>query len=173
MRVCFFDIETSNLKSNFAIMLTAAIKPLGEEPILFTKKKHGNNDKKLCKAVKDELEKYDIIIGYYHIPFDMRFLNSRLMHWGYPAVKPLHHIDCYRIAKKLFNTHSRRLEAITEFLHIKGKSRIEPEVWMDAAYSGDRKAINKIAIHNEFDVIILEDLFMNYLKPHVKSIGVL
>lgn len=171
MKACFFDIETSNLKPNFAVLLTAAIKPLDGKPVVLFKGRKGSNDKELCKAVKKELEKYDIVVTYYGLNFDMKFLNSRLIHWKLGPVKPLLHIDDYRIVKKLFNTHSRRLETICQFVGIEGKTHIEPEVWLDAAYSGDKKAIMKIVDHNYWDVVILERLHMDYLRDHVKSIS--
>lgn len=170
MKVAYFDIETTNLDANMAVMITACIKPQGGKTIQFYKGRTGSNDKELVKAVRDELEKYDIIVGYYHLGFDIPFINSRLLYWNLKPLEKKLQIDVYRIAKKTFKLTSRRLAAVTEFLKIRGKTRIDFEEWLKAALDGDKKSIAYILEHNVADVEILERL-LERLKYNVLSIS--
>ena len=169
-RVCYFDIEASNLNSSFGVIISAAIKPDGKEPVLLWKGRNGSDDKELVKKIKDELEKYDLIVGYYHLNFDMKMLNSRLRHWGFKKVQRKLHVDVYRLVRKTFNTHSRRLAAICDFLHVKGKTPLDPEVWIRAALDNDKYATAKIVEHNKWDVIILEEVF-DKVKDDITSVS--
>jgi uncharacterized protein YprB with RNaseH-like and TPR domain len=165
MRVAFFDIESSHLKADFGVMLCACVKPLDEDVITLDGRR-GSNDKELCLRLKEELEKYDILVSYYGLGFDVLFLNSRLLHYGLEPLKMKYHIDMYGVVRKFAALHSRRLESVSKFLGIKGKGSIEPELWVKAAYDGDKDALAKIKQHCKEDVEVLESL---YEHPHIKQ----
>ncbi len=169
-RIAFWDIESSNLKADFAVLLCAGIKEAGKEATMISKGRVGVNDKQLVKAVKDELEKYDILISYYGLGFDLKFLNSRLLYWGYPTLAPKFHIDAYRIARQLFNLSNRRLATISRFLKIEGKGYVEGELWMKAALEGDKKALRAIVQHCSQDCDVLEKVF-GRIKSTLRSIS--
>jgi hypothetical protein len=78
MRIATWDIETTHLKPNFGVVLCGAIKEYGKEPKLYAKKEKGKNDKALICTLRDELEKYDILVSYFGLNFDLKFLNSKL-----------------------------------------------------------------------------------------------
>lgn len=170
VKVAIWDVETSNLKPDFAVMLCAGVKPYGKEPVMLWKGRNGVNDKKLVKSVKDELEKYDILVSYYGLGFDLKFLNSRLLYWGYEPVKERFHIDVYRIARKLFNITPRRLATVSYFLKIEGKDHVEGETWMRAALEGDKRAIEAIVDHCKRDTEVLEKVF-DRVKGTLRSIS--
>jgi len=159
MLVCTWDLESSHLKANFAQLLTSAIKPYGwGKPTIFVRDNlPSSDDRKLLKQTRDELEKYDIIITYYGTKFDLPLLQSRLIHFGMAPLSFKGHIDAYNTAKKYINTHSRRLQVISEFFGIQGKGRVVPADWVEAAYDGNQTALNKIAQHNKEDVEVLEE----------------
>jgi uncharacterized protein YprB with RNaseH-like and TPR domain len=171
MRIATWDIETTHLKPNFGVVLCGAIKEYGKEPKLYAKKEKGKNDKALICTLRDELEKYDILVSYFGLNFDLKFLNSKLIHYNERPIAPRFHIDAYRTVKKIFNTSSRSLATITEYLHIPGKSRVTPELWMEAGYDGSEKALKEIMEHNKWDVIILEEVFKR-IKYHIRGISV-
>jgi len=167
MKTCFWDIETTHLKSNFGIILCAGIKPLEEKPIMLSKGRHGSDDRELVTKIAETLEKYDVLVSYYGLNFDLKFLNSRLMKWGQEPLRPtIYHIDMYRAVRKVINTHSRRLATVTQFLGIEGKDSVEPDLWQQAALDGDKKALEYIIEHCRKDVIVLEEL---YKKPGMKQ----
>jgi DNA polymerase elongation subunit (family B) len=156
MKSCVWDIETTHLKPNFGVMLCGCVKECGGPITTIENKVRGKNDRQMCIDLRDELEKYDILIGYYTLGFDLKFLNSKLMHYGDKPLSPKFHVDVYRLARRFMNTSSRSLAVITEYFGIKGKTRVDPELWMSAGYDWDRKAMKEIVSHCRFDVDILE-----------------
>ena len=170
MEVAVWDIETSNLKADFAVLLCAGIKPVGKEPIMLYRGRSGINDKKLAYSIKIELEKYDILVGYYTLGFDLKFLNIPLLYWGYEPLRPKFHIDVYRIARQLFNISNRRLATVAHFLKIEGKDHVEGELWMKAALEGDKEAIMRIIDHCKRDTEVLEKVF-NRIKGTLRGIS--
>ena len=114
MKTALWDIESSDLKPAFGVMLCAGIKEVGKKSKILKKGRAGSNDRELLVAVRNELEKYDILIGFYTLGFDRKFLNARLLRWGERPLERKLHIDVYRIVAKNFpNTSSRSLGAIT------------------------------------------------------------
>jgi len=170
MHACYWDIECSHLKANFAVMLSAAIKPAGGNVEVFSDGRKGSNDKQLCNTIARRLEDFDILIGYYSLGFDLPMLNARLIKWGLRPLDERFHIDVYRVVKKNINTHSRRLQVVSHFFGIEGKDAVDPEAWVQAAYDGDLKAMRKIIEHNKQDVIVLEKTFEK-IKHKMRSIS--
>ncbi len=129
----------------------------------------------MCK-IRDELAKYDIVMGYYSLGYDKPFLSARLLKNGEKPLPSQLHIDCYRLAKKIFgwSLHSRRLVSICELLGIKGKTRVEPIYWEGFKYDGFKgkeKALKYITDHCHYDVIVLEKAFDACFKHAIKSVS--
>ena len=176
MRCVFFDIEAGGLKIPFDQVICAAFKPYGEKPYVLARQATDTNDKKLCKDIKKELEKYDIIIGYYSLDFDKPFVSGRLLKHGEKPLKRQLHIDCYRLAKKIFKytTVSKRLISLCELLHIKGKTRVDFDKWEIFKYgtiAQKKKALKIIVPHCKWDVITLEEAFDKCFKHAIVSIN--
>ena len=176
MKVVFFDIEAGGLKGNFDQCLCAAFKPYGLKPYALSRTKGDTSDKKLVSDIKRELEKYDIVITYYGLGFDKPFLNSRLTKYGMKPLRRQLHIDCYRTAKKIFKyaLTSKRLVAICEHVGIKGKTRVEPDIWEKMKYSAiaeKGKCLQQIVDHCLWDVKTLEECFDKCFKHEVSSIS--
>lgn len=166
-----WDIETSDLKPAFGVMLCAGIKEIGKPAKILKEGRRGGNDRDLVVALRDELEKYDILIGFYSLGFDLRFLNARLRkHKERPLAKRLH-VDVYRIVKKGWPREtSCSLAAVCEWLGIQGKTRIHPDQWRLASFEGDKKALKYISDHCVADVEILEKV-LNEFKRDIVSVS--
>jgi len=158
------DIETSDLKANRGFMLSWAIKYRGGKvrSALITRKEimKGVFDKRLVKQLLDELQNVDVVITYYGTRFDVPFLRTRALHWGYdfPAYGSIFHFDVYYRARALLCLHRKSLDAVTTFLGIEGKTHLRIGDWFKAAY-GDRAMLKTVLEHNLQDIIILEKLF--------------
>ncbi len=161
--VCF-DLETSNLKADFSILLTACIKPFGQPPIVFRAdnypawKTDRANDRDITVAISTELRKHAIVIGHYSSGFDIPFLRAKMAKHGLELLPPMFGIDTWRIAKNNFAVSSRRLQNLVYFFDLGEKTGVEGALWMDAAYNGDKKAMDAIVTHNVKDVEVLEKL---------------
>jgi len=174
VKIGYLDIETSNLTADFGIMLSYAIKERGKNKIYcgtITKKEieSGELDKNLVKKCIDDMNKFDIIMGYYSTKFDIPFLRSRAMYWGldFPVYGELQHKDVWYMVRAKMRLHSSRLETACKHLGIKGKTHLDGLYWIKAL-SGDDKALEYILDHNKKDVIILEKLH-DKIKDFVKN----
>lgn len=163
-KIAYLDIETSDLKADFGIILTWCLKFRNDKKIysgVITKKDIDNRtfDKRIIKELLDLLKDVDVIVTYYGTNFDIPFLRTRAEKWRlwFPKFGDIYHWDLYYKVKRLFKTHRKNLATITHFLGIDGKTPIETDMWFEAQY-GDKKALKEVLVHNEYDVIILEKL---------------
>lgn len=169
-----FDIECSDLNADKSVMMSAVVKPLKGKPVVFINKNLGTDkgldDKEICIALRDELEKANIVISYYGLGFDIPYLNTRLLFWGERTLRKHLHIDCYRLVKKNFRVTRRSLANITAHFQIKGKNHIPMIGWKKAEILGDEKSLAYVVDHNIKDCIILEELFYR-LCPLIQAIS--
>ena len=178
-KIAYLDIETSDLKADFGIVLSWCLKYKDNKHIysgVITRKdiESGTFDKRIIKDLLEELENVDVVCTYYGTYFDVPFLRTRSERWrlDFPKYGYIYHWDLYFKAKMLFATHRKSLGVITHFLGIEGKTPLDPEIWFIARY-GDAKALREILGHNEQDVIILEKLHKrieDYTKWAKKSL---
>ena len=173
--VCF-DIETSNLQADFSILLTACIKPYGQEPFVFRADNYPEwqtdraNDYQITKAIAEELRKHAIIVTHYGLYFDVPFLRAKMVKHSLEPLPQMFAIDTWSIARKNYKVTSRRLKNLVDFFDIGEKEPVEGELWMEASYNGSKEAMDRIVQHNIRDVEVLEKLACISF-PYLRSIG--
>lgn len=174
------DIESSNLKADFAITLSWCIKTSGKDHYVYdhvTKEDLNNGiyDARIIATLVDEMWKYDRLIGhyakngYFDIPFIRArylWLLSRKLYKGerFPGYGEMWVSDTYTMAKPLLTISSKRQNSIANVIQAKDiKTVIDKDYWM-AIQSGNPKqrkeAIAYIVEHNIKDT---EQLDENYL----------
>jgi uncharacterized protein YprB with RNaseH-like and TPR domain len=170
-----FDIETSNLNADFSVLLSACIKPFGQETIVFradnysTWKSNRANDTMILKDIVAELRQHAIVITHYGRKFDIPFIRAKMVKAGMEPLPLMFGIDSWRIAKDNFKVASRKLVNLAEFFQIGTKGGVEGNLWMAAAYDGSKEAMDEIVEHNIVDVKVLERLACVSF-PYLKSI---
>jgi len=181
LKIGFFDIEASNLKADFGIMLCYCIKVLGKRKIYercITKEelqKEKVLDKEVVKQCIEDLRKFDKIISYYGSRFDFPYVRSRALFWGldFPGYGDLAHKDVYYMVRNKLCISRNRLEQACR--HVLGKSRkthIDPQAWV-LALQGHEKSLKYILHHCRRDVRDLEDLYLainGFVKETDRSI---
>ena len=122
-RVGYLDIESTGLKGNWDYMLCWCIKEAGNPDILgrhLTKREITGYkfDKDLTKELADTIRKFDRVITYYGIRFDIPFIKTRCEKWGldFPAYRDLWQTDVYFIAKSNLLLHSTRLMHVCDLV---------------------------------------------------------
>lgn len=159
-----FDIETTNFKANIGFILSWAIKYHNGKTVydVITKKDimDGKFDKRIVKSLLDELENVDILVSYYGTGFDVPFLRTRALYWGFnfPAYGSIYHFDVYYRVRRLLKLHRNSMDAASRFFGIDGKTHVDVSMWAKAAY-GHAKSLKEILDHNVEDVKITEELF--------------
>lgn len=172
--VCF-DIETSNLKADFSILMSACIKPYGQDVIVFRADNYPEwttdraNDSQIVRDIAQELRKHAIVIGHFSSGFDVPFLRAKMTKYGLEPLPQMFGIDTWRIAKNNFQVSSRRLKNLVNFFDIGEKDQVEGGTWMEAAYNGSSDALDSIVAHNIVDVKVLEKLACISF-PYLRSI---
>jgi len=168
-RIGFLDIETSNLKANFGIVLCWCI--LDEKGNLYedwlTKQDilSGDEDKRVVESCIKTMLNFDRIVTHFGTYFDIPFLRTRaLMHsLSFPEYGSLWHTDCWKMAKKSLCLHSNRQDCVAEALQGKTiKTRIDHPAWRKATF-GDKKAMKEVLDHCEHDVPDLKKNFYSLL----------
>ena len=135
----YLDIETTSLKANIGIMLSWAIKTRDTSETtsaLITKEEifDGDYDKRIVEMLCEELNNYDTLLTYYGTRFDIPFIRTRAIdnNIRFPFYREVSHKDLYYQVRSKLRLNSNSLKTATEFLGIRGKTKLDPRVWRDA-----------------------------------------
>lgn len=179
-RKACLDIETGNLKADFAIMLSWSLKVSGEDAITYDHivkedLQSGEYDSRLMETLVENLWNYDRLLvhygknGYFDIPFARArylWLLARKKYYGdrFPGYGEMYVSDTYTMSKNLLTISSHRQNVIANTIQgIDVKTPIDRDYWLDIQYGNNaqrKAAIDYIVEHNCRDV---EQLDANYL----------
>ena len=127
-----------------------------------------STEKHILEALWELLDMADIVITQNGQSFDIPKLNARFIEYGMKPPSPVKHLDTYRIAKKVAEFTSHKLEYMTDKLCIKYKKLLHKEfpgmsLWTECL-KGNRKAWEEMKEYNIHDVLSTEELYMK-LRP--------
>lgn len=172
MRIGFFDIEASNLNANFGRLMTCSLKPLGDKHIIKIKKGFGT-DKRAIKDTIEALNQFDMIVTWYGVRYDIPFVKTRaLITRVSDFIDPrIRHLDLWHACKMQLKFTSNRLETVSTDINTVGqfhtaKTRISGEIW-NRAIEGDARALAYVLDHNVKDVIVLEDVYNEFVEQGI------
>ena len=180
MRIVAWDLETSDLKALMGRLFCCSFQPIveGRHVPAYTfradrapwRARDPIDDSKLAVAIRDELEKYHLIVSWNGKMFDAPFLNARLLRVGERPLRPQLHLDAMFYAGGVSNRiGSRKLDNVQRFLGLsEAKTPISWTDWQRAAI-GDKRAFERVVIHNVQDVKVLAQAYWRLL-PSVATI---
>lgn len=164
------DIESTGLKADWGHVICACVKKVTAEGLLgptatfraddYKGYGRGNTtDKSLLKDLIAELNKYDLIVGWYSSRFDFPFVNARALHHGLtPPAKNFRRDLCLSARGNMALTRNS-LANVSRFLTgSTNKTYTEYPTWLEAT-RGDRKAIDYLVDHCEKDVLDTEKVY--------------
>jgi len=175
--VGFLDIEATNLKADFGIVICYCIKPARRDKIISRciqpKELKSCYDKEVVAHLIQKLQYFDRVITHYGSRFDVPFLRSRALSLGldFPIYKSLWQTDTWNIARRKLCISSNRLGKIANLLGVKEqKTPITSEHWI-GALMGKGKSLEYILDHCRKDVLILEEVYnrINQFTPKSKT----
>jgi uncharacterized protein YprB with RNaseH-like and TPR domain len=184
MRFATLDIETSNLNADFGFIICVVVKEYGSDnkPKIFRIdqypgwEKNVFDDKKLVKDVRNYLENFDGIITYNGRNFDLPFLTSQVVAYGYQPIKALFHVDVFYTTRYRLRLHNSKLNTLITFLNTYrgGKKKVEEKTAINTIYykkaiTGRKDGIDYIVKHCVKDVVALEQCY-DLLKDQVFSL---
>ena len=174
-RIGIVDIEASNLKADFGVVICYAILELRTDTMIsriVTKKelfdrKH-EPDYGVMRSFCEDVRKFDRLIGFYSSDgkFDIPFLRSRAVSQDlcFPGYGEVAMEDVWPIIKYKFALSSNRLANASRFLVGEStKTNWFAKYWI-RAIQGDKDALVYIQDHCERDVKDLKSLYLKVSK---------
>lgn len=183
LKVCFWDIESSNLDADFGLILCAGIKTLGvpgiriyriDESPEYAKKPW--DDSWVAKRIRDDLEQHNVIVHHYGDRFDVPFLNTRLIGHRIRMLDSsrMCFVDTWLNVRKRLKLHSNRLNSLIAHLDTKtNKTGLDGHLWVKAL-AGHKPSLDAVVKHNLHDIKALEEVavtlarFYNLRYTYVK-----
>lgn len=184
MKVLVFDTESTDLKAMMGRILCASFAYMDAVdgnvtvgvPFTFRadrtpwRGKNRIDDSKLCVAIRDELEKANVIVGWNSKLHDIPLLNARLAKAGERAFSPHLHLDLMWYAGgSSMKIGSRKLDNVAKYFELPAqKTPISWDQWQLAG-AGDQEAMGVVVEHCEADVTVLGQAYA-HLLPYVKNL---
>jgi uncharacterized protein YprB with RNaseH-like and TPR domain len=180
-RFGYIDIETTDFKADWGVMLCYVIQAqdgtIYEDRIQFKDLRNKKiMDKKVVQTCVDAMSNFDILVGYYHSNFDLKFIRTRAVSLGvkFPFYDEIHQKDVYYMVRNRFQlTRNSLKNACATLLGHSDKTPLERSVWRSAILCEDEKAMEYILKHCRFDVSDVRKLYekvCDYSQPREASI---
>jgi uncharacterized protein YprB with RNaseH-like and TPR domain len=122
------------------------------------------DDNKLAVAIRDELERYNLLVSWNGKLFDAPFLNARLAKAGERPLRPQMHLDCmYYAGGCSMRIGSKKLVNVQKFFNLSdAKTEISWDKW-NLASGGDKASLDDVVHHCEQDVKVLAQAYWKLL----------
>jgi uncharacterized protein YprB with RNaseH-like and TPR domain len=177
MRIAFFDVESTDLKGMMARILCASILPLGSKPHTLRlddrrfKGRSKIDDSKLVAAIRDELETYNLVVGWNSKLFDIPLINSKLAKSEQRPCALQFHLDLmWYAAGSSMRIGSRKLDNVAKFFKLTDqKTELDWDTWQLAG-TGDKPALDYVVRHCEADVKVTAGAY-KHLLPYVRNLS--
>lgn len=156
--IVFFDIESTGFNADYNSVIVFSWKPYNRKANTIKIVQLGN-DKKVVREAKQILESFHCWVSFFGKGFDIPFLNSRLIKWGYDPVQPKHHLDLFFTLKAHMKLSSNSLAQYAGFLRLENqKMGIGPNVWSEVGFKGNEN-LKLLTERCESDCTVLHDLY--------------
>ena len=130
-------------------------------------KKDPQDDYYVVKKLHEVMSEATTVCAHNGDGFDNRFLATRILYHGLPALPPINSIDTLKVARNKFMFNSNKLDYLGKFLKVGKKLATTPGLWMRILH-GDIDAINHMIKYNQEDVRLLERVYQK-LKPFIPN----
>jgi uncharacterized protein YprB with RNaseH-like and TPR domain len=125
------------------------------------------SDKKLLKDFVKVLNEADEIVAHNGDRFDIKEFRTRCIKEGVKMFPKYRTLDTLKKARKYFSFPSNKLDEIGKFLKLGRKLDTGGfELWERVILDNDKKALKKMVDYCKQDVILLEDVFIEF-SPYI------
>lgn len=174
--MAFYDIETDGLSAWNHEMTCASITDNFGKTYHRTKfdfeQRSVLDDRGLVVWLRDELEKYDILVGWYGTMFDLPFMNAKLIEYGERPIRDMMYLDpCYKARGGRYGIKvgSSKLKNVAKWLNTPNqKPDVEWSTFKLAAI-GDADALEEVVLRCDADTKVMRDIF-NHVKPMIRTL---
>lgn len=193
-KILVFDIETApilayvwglfdqnvglnQIHKDWHVMSWSA-KWVGQKEVFYHDQRNAKSiedDSEILKIIWSLLDEADIVLTQNGIRFDSKKLNARFVANGFNPPSSYRHIDTCVLAKKYFSFTSNKLEYMTHkfnkrYKKLKHSKFSGFELWSECL-RGNLKAWDEMKKYNMYDVLALEELYLNTLRKWDRSIN--
>ena len=174
--MAFYDVESSGLNGwgneltcaaiadNFGNIVRANKFEFEQTSVL--------DDHGLVVWLRDELEKYDILVAWYGTMFDLPFMNAKLIEYGEKPIRDMLFLDpCFKVRGGRYGLKvgSSKLKNVAKWLKTDHqKPDVEWETFRLASI-GDPDALAEVIDRCDADVLVMRDIFQR-IKPMIRTI---
>lgn len=120
------------------------------------------DDKRLIKGIWDLFEEADILVAHNGAGFDVKKLKARFFYHKMKPNTPYQVIDTLKQSRKNFGFTSHKLNFLSQIISNKEKIHTDFDLWR-LCDNGDQGALNKMLEYNEYDTVLLEEVFLEML----------
>jgi uncharacterized protein YprB with RNaseH-like and TPR domain len=174
-RILIWDLESTGLKMDFATLLCAGYKWLGEKKVYVPSitdydgwEDDPTNDKKLVADFVKIYNSADMTVTYFGTGFDRKALIAKALEHNLPLPANIPMIDLFYTVKSNMAISRKSLQNVGYYLGLSHeKTPVEGKIWR-RAMSGHSTSIKYIKDHCESDVLILEEAYLK-LRPLVRT----
>jgi uncharacterized protein YprB with RNaseH-like and TPR domain len=169
--VCFLDIETTSLSpTTYLFLIGLMYHKDGRFVIEQVFARHYGEEPAVLRYVRDTLGRFDSLVTYNGVRFDIPFIETRLSALNCGALKPIASVDLLYAARKVFRgiLPNNRLGTVER--HIRGIDRTGdipgshiPAAYHDYVRTGDARAMKNVLYHNRMDLFTM-GLLLNRLS---------
>ena len=130
-------------------------------------RKNPHDDYHVVKTLHKLLSDADVIVGHNSDSFDKRWIETRALIHGFPALPPIASIDTFKVAKARLYLNSNKLDYIGRLLGVGRKIKTTNGLWLRVLH-GDKQAVKEMVRYNKQDVALLEQVYLK-LRPYVAN----
>jgi hypothetical protein len=175
-KILIYDIETSNLRSDFGLLFCVGYKWYGEDgiycPALYDYPNYKRDLTDCRKLLKDFTKVYaeaDMVVTFNGKMFDVKWVNGKLWHYGLPLLPPVPHVDLYWAAKVALNASRKSLANLAKVGQFKSSkfSEFDNHEWLRASV-GHLPSMRNIVKHCIADIEVTEEMY-DRLRPYIRT----
>ena len=171
MRCLYWDIETTDLKGDVGRILCAVTyDPIARKYTVFRNDDISDvmaDDEDIALQLRDHLERYPITAGWHSKGFDIPFVNTRLAKKGHRPIRRHLHIDgrWSMAGWRGLGPRNAKLATAAEFFDLKDrKPSVDVDIWINAAFGGDRDAMDTLVSRCKADTKITAEVIERLLN---------
>lgn len=136
-----------------------------DDPKRYEKDPH--DDRHVVETLHKVLSTADLSVTHNGESFDKRYLDTRALVHGLPALPPIPFVDTYKVAKQKLLFNSNKLTYIGKLLGVGEKIQTTPGLWMKIL-QGQKSAIKEMIRYNQGDVTLLRNVYLK-LRPFTQN----
>lgn len=148
--ILFFDLETQGLTADYGRILVYSRKFNADKKCVTVT----GSERTILRAMREDFEKADLLVGYNSRLFDVTYANTRLLEIGKPPLPKKHHLDMYFALKAKLRTTSKAMGSVGSLLGLEeDKMKVPAKEWRN-------KNLPVLIERCESDVILLQELYV-------------